>query len=744
MHANIVLKDATTEFDKEYLYEIPESLINKVNIGSCVIIPFGRSNKEEKGFVISLSDGIETGFYVKPVISVCEPSPMLDENQLELIKKMTVRYSCTYGDAIRLMIPPDTSAGKLWGATVFLVNDQESQIMAAEGDFGSIGQLRTVEYLLEYGESLQNDVMISCQVSKSILYTLKKKGIVGFGRKVLSEAPQNIAKICTDSEFDLTDEQRRAVSEITRSDINKYNEFLLFGITGSGKTEVYLDVIRHSLDHGFGAILLVPEISLTPQMTERLEQRFGDNVRVLHSRLTMSERNKRWQDVLSGKAKIVAGARSAVFAPVKDLKLIIIDEEQESSYKSETHPRYHAYDIAAMRLNNDGGVLVSGSATPRIETFHKALNGGAALLELNRRIGKSGIPDVKVVDMREELASGNRNIFSLDLRKSMEDSFAANEKVMLFINRRGHSGFFLCRDCGHVPKCTSCSISLTYHSANRILICHYCGKIYHLPKSCPVCKSLRISGFGAGTQQIEELCRKEFPDKNIIRMDRDTTTARDSHQEILDRFVSEGDILVGTQMIAKGHDFPQVTTVGILAADLSLGMSDFRSAERTFQLITQAAGRSGRGDRSGRVIIQAYNVDDYSVRYAAAQDYRGFYEQEIIFRKQAAYPPFGAIGVIMISSKSEQTAFLAAERLRAELISCSDDSCGGATVTDKVPDIMEAAKAPVFRIRERYRFRIIIKAADEISLSTYFERVRSFPRKDDVLISYDINPFQML
>ncbi len=345
MFVNIVLKDAAIEFDKEYLYKVPDELVDRAVPGSCVIVPFGKSNKQEKGFILSFSEDAESGYFIKPIIKICEPSPMLTSDQLVLVRKVVQKYSCSYGDAIRLMIPPDTEAGKTRSSTVYLADEQEAQMMASEGDFSNIGQLRAVEYLLEYGESLQNDVITSCQISKSTLSTLKKKGVVHFGR--ISQMPQhNILKQkSARSRFELTSEQKQALLSMTKAGTDGYKEFLLFGITGSGKTEVYLELIKYYLDRNLGSILLVPEISLTPQMTARLENRFGDNVRVLHSRLTSSERNRRWQDVLSKKAKVVAGARSAVFAPVSDLKLVIIDEEQESSYKSETHPRYHAYEI---------------------------------------------------------------------------------------------------------------------------------------------------------------------------------------------------------------------------------------------------------------------------------------------------------------------------------------------------------------------------------------------------------------
>lgn len=744
MYVKVVLRDSTREFDKKYTYSVPDEDLNNIFIGTCVDVPFGRGNTPEKAFVVEITQENETGYFIKQINKIYYPSPMITKEQLTLAEKMTKKYSSTYGDAIRLMIPPDTDAGKRTSSTAYLLDEEEATNMVSEGDFTRIEQLRVVEFLLEYGQSLQSDILSACRITKSTLNTLRKKKIVEFGKSISSIPQTENEYKCEDTIFDLTDEQKKAIDKITSSNWDKFNRFLLFGITGSGKTEVYLKLVQDNFENGGGTILLVPEISLTPQMTERLENRFGDNVRVLHSRLTPKERNTRWKDILDGKAKIVAGARSAIFAPVHNLKLIIIDEEQESSYKSETHPRYNASDIAIMRLQEKGGVLLEGSATPKVETFYKTKTGESILLELPKRIGSSGIPSVEIVDMREELKSGNRSIFSRELTKRMNESFAANEKVMLFINRRGHSGFYLCRDCGFVPKCTDCSISLTYHSINKVLMCHYCGRIFRTPKTCEKCGSKRIGGFGAGTQQLEEICKKEFPDKKILRMDKDTTTGRGSHAKILKEFETDSDVLIGTQMIAKGHDFPTVTTVGIISADLMLGISDFRASERTFQLLTQAAGRAGRAEKSGHVVIQAYNIDDYSIKYAAKQDYLGFYSQEIIFRRNSQFPPFGVIGIIIVSSIDEREAYDFATRVKNELTSCRDDDCKLNPERTSETQIMEMTKAPIYKIRNRYRYRIVLKSTREAELNKFFQRLNLMTTKTDVKVSYDINPFQML
>jgi primosomal protein N' (replication factor Y) len=424
------------------------------------------------------------------------------------------------------------------------------------------------------------------------------------------------------------------------------------------------------------------------------------------------------------------------------------------------------------------GILICGSATPRVETYYRSKTGQTRLLHLSKRATGCFLPKTRIVDLREELANGNKSIFSGALRQNMNEALARNEQVILFINRRGYSGFYLCRDCGYVPKCESCSVSLTYHLTNKAMICHYCGKMYPLPKACPSCKSGRIGGFGAGTQKIEEICRNEFPDARILRMDQDTTTGRGSHARILEQFEKgEANVLIGTQMIAKGHDFPNVTVVGILSADLILGMPDFRASERTFQLITQAAGRAGRGIKEGNVIIQAYNVDEYSIVHAAAQDYEGFYEQEIAFRKAMGYPPFGAIGIIIVSSEYESAAYNSARKIRTELSEYAKDEldshkdnsklqsgeCENPTgnrvflqdnshvplpncdLQQEAPklEIMEISKAPIHKIRNHYRYRIVLKAGSEEHLSTYFTRAQAIQHEKGVMISFDINPYQM-
>lgn len=758
MDVKIVLKESTREFDKIYTYTVPAELESQIQTGAHVIVPFGKGNTHKEAYVLGFTGEEKPDFYTKPILSVSTPCPVLRADQIDLAHKMRLKYTCTYGDTFRLMVPPLNTAKEKTARTAYLCDPEEAASMLDNGEFSNLNQVRVVELLLDCEEAPVSDIISACQITESTLRTLAKKNVISFGKIKLDPVNGEAKQEQEEEEslqqaFQCTSEQANAVERILGSDPDLFHEYLLYGITGSGKTEVYMQVTRDLIDRDYGAILLVPEISLTPLMITRMKARFGDRVSVLHSRLTPKERLEQWKAILEDRVRIVVGARSAVFAPVKNLKMIIIDEEQETTYKSETHPKYHAADIARIRMQTAKGILVLGSATPNVETYYRAQTGQSILLQLSERIGNAGLPLATIVDMREELAAGNRSIFSRLLMQNIQEAFSRKEQVILFLNRRGHSGFYLCRDCGYVPKCDSCSVSLTYHSSGNGLICHYCGHIRPVPKKCPQCGSLRIGGFGAGTQKIEEICVQEFPGHQILRMDQDTTTGRGSHAKILEKFgQKDADLLVGTQMIAKGHDFPDVTVVGILSADLMLGMSDFRSSERAFQLITQAAGRAGRGDKPGKVIIQAYNTDDYAVVHAANQDYPGFYKEEITFRKAMGYPPFGAIGILLVSSVHERAAYEEARKIRYTLQELvheqkmregQQDPARTATMPGYV-EVMDVSKAPVYKIRNCYRIRIVLKGQKEEDLAFYFNQVQKMEQNADVRVSFDLNPFHMM
>ena len=487
-------------------------------------------------------------------------------------------------------------------------------------------------------------------------------------------------------------------------------------------------------------MFLVPEISLTPQMIRWITGRFPGQVAVLHSRLTPKERYEQWDAIRKGRARIVVGARSAVFAPIRDLKLILVDEEQDSSYKSETHPRYHARDIARQRAKILDAALVLGSATPSVETYYSASSGYTSLLPLPERVNEASLPKTEIIDMREELRCGNRSIFSRSLRAAMAEAFARNEQVILFLNKRGYASLILCRSCGETVLCPHCSVAMTLHTARRtgkrLLICHYCGLIQKVPDICPHCGSNVQGKFGLGTEQLEELVRKEFPDQKVIRMDQDTTAGRGAHARLLRDFrEKKAGVLVGTQMIAKGHDFPDVTVVGIVSADLLLRASDFRAGERSFQLITQAAGRAGRGEKAGRVFIQTYQPDDDILLCAARQDYGMFFRNEIEYRRRLGYPPFRALGSIILSDEDEGTARTQAETVTEAL----------KEIRSEMPDaerieIYGPAPAQMYRLRDRFRYRINIKADRKSQLAYLFSAIQRRFFAEGFLLYMDIDP----
>jgi primosomal protein N' (replication factor Y) len=517
---------------------------------------------------------------------------------------------------------------------------------------------------------------------------------------------------------------------------------LLHGVTGSGKTEVYLQLIQHVIDSGRHAIVLVPEISLTPQMVDRFRGRFGARVAVMHSRLSPGERYDQWRQIREGEVSIVVGARSAIFAPFSDLGLVVIDEEHENTYKSEITPKYTAAQIAAMRCSNDGALLIYGSATPSTETYQRAIDGEIGLAVMKGRANTMVMPKVHIVDMRKELELGNRSIFSSALSAEIEKNINAGQQTILFLNKRGYASFVLCRSCGIRLKCKHCNITMTYHSVDDRLICHYCGYTVKMPAVCPKCGSSHIRQFGTGTQKVEEELHKYFPEASVIRMDMDTTTGKHSHEEILDAFRRQNiNILVGTQMIAKGHDFPNVTLVGVLAADSLLGMDDYRASERTFQLLTQVAGRAGRGQLPGRVVIQTYNTEDYSITTACSHDYDSFFKKEAQIRSRLGYPPFTGIGVAVISSINDKLAYARAKEVCGFLTSRLDKGAGDELLPGP-------ARAPLSRIRNRYRWRVIIKCCSEERLADILSALTDFfaRKKDkaDVDLSVDINPVSML
>ena len=503
--------------------------------------------------------------------------------------------------------------------------------------------------------------------------------------------------------LELTDEQETAFKTIRESiEQNRYEEFLLYGVTGSGKTEIYLQLIEKALEKGKTAIMLVPEISLTPQTINRFISRFGkETLAVLHSKLSIGERYDEWNRIKNGQANIIIGARSAIFAPTENIGIIIIDEEHDSSYKSESSPRYSAKEIASILAKHGNFPVVLGSATPDITTYYKAQNNEITMLTLTKRANASSLPEVKIIDLKQELAEGNRSILSTELYEEMKNNLKNKRQTILFLNRRGFSTFIMCRECGYTMQCKNCNISMTYHRFENKLKCHYCGYEEKVATICPNCKSSKIRYFGTGTQKIEEEVHKIFPEASTIRMDVDTVTKKNSHEDILEKFKNENrDILIGTQMIVKGHHFPNVTLVGVIAADTSLNIDDYRANERTFQILTQVAGRAGREKLPGKVIIQTYNPDNFSIDLAQKQDYNEFYNIEIALRKQLKYPPFCDIILISFTGTNEK-----------ELISTSEYVYNflEAKMDKEKYNIYRPVPSPIDKIQNKIRWRMIIK-----------------------------------
>lgn len=600
MIAEVIINSNVKNLNRTFDYNIPFEMEEKVNIGSRVLVKFGNIKKLEEGFVVNIKESSE--FEVKD-ISAVEEKDFIDKPKVELAKWMAHRYFCNISDCIKLMLPPGTgtkevqkrvkekslNSVRLLKNEIQINEDIENKMLKSEK------QIKVLKFLLDNNDVLITDLEALTEVSKAIIKTLEKNGYVEIYEKQIERNPFLHKVIQRNTNLNLTDEQKHAYNMVENA-IDDYmnSEFLLYGVTGSGKTEVYLQLINKVLNEGKSSIMLVPEISLTPQTVDRFIARFGqDNIAVLHSKLSVGERYDQWYKIKSGKAKIVIGARSAMFAPVNDLGIIIIDEEHDSSYKSEMSPRYNVKDVARYLGKKYDIPIVYGSATPDMDTYYRALKGDVELLELTKRANNSSLPNVEVVDLKQELANGNRSMISRKLYEAIEKNLQAKKQTILFLNRRGYSTFIMCRDCGYTAKCKNCNITMTYHIKQNKLKCHYCGYECNALTVCPDCKSNNIRYFGTGTQKLEVEINKMFPTASTIRMDVDTVTKKNSHEEILNKFKNENiDILIGTQMVVKGHHFPNVTLVGVIAADTNLNIDDYRASEKTFQILTQVARKS--------------------------------------------------------------------------------------------------------------------------------------------------------
>lgn len=582
----------------------------------------------------------------------------------------------------------------------------------AEKDKRLAGQLRVLSAISQEESISVDELKEKASVTDSPIHTLLQKGVLVEQRRQEKRDVFQLEDYTPTQPFYPTPEQAQALA-LLREEEQKEGKrpILLHGVTGSGKTEIYMQLIEHVIMEGKQAIVLVPEISLTPQIMERFISRFGKRVSVTHSRLSLGERLDQWRKARDGEISIIIGPRSALFMPFSNLGVIVMDECHESSYISDVTPKYHTREVARKLSELTGALLVMGSATPDIDSYHRAVTGEFLLLQLKERTKGSRLPEVFVTDMRKELEDGNRSAFGLPLQQAIRENLEKGQQTMLFLNRRGYSTFVSCRKCGEVLTCPSCNVSYTYHASDKALVCHYCGKEVPVPKTCPSCGSHYIRYFGTGTQKIEEETRRLFPEASVLRMDADTTTGKNGHARILELFgKGKADILIGTQMIAKGHDFPNVTLVGILAADLSLNLGTYQAAENCFQLITQAAGRAGRGELPGQVFIQTYQPENHAIRMAAAQDYEGFYQEEILLRQAMEYPPFSHIFSVLITGEMEQEVILAAQRLGAFMNHYAERA--GCTVVGPAP-------APLPKFRGEFRWQIFAKGTDAERLKAF-------------------------
>ena len=710
MIAQVIINSNVKNLNRIFDYNVPSEMQGTICVGDRVLVPFGNKKTYEEGLIVGLKEN--TQYKVKDIAKIQEGIKLTEEN-IDLAKLMARRYFCNISDCIKLMLPPGTLNKNIDSRVkdktlnfVYLKKDIEEIEEDIENRvIKSEKQKRVLNFLIQNEGIQTTELEIITDTTNSVLKALEKKEYIEIIEEKVERNPFLNKDIKPTKKLKLTEEQQDAFNKIDKTINNNENkEFLLYGVTGSGKTEIYLQLIEKIIQKNKTAIVLVPEISLTPQMVERFIARFGqEKIAVLHSKLSIGERYDQWNKIKNGECKIVIGARSAIFAPIQNLGLIIIDEEHDSSYKSETNPRYNAKELAGYMAKKNNIPLVLGSATPDISTYYKAENNKIEMLKLTKRANESNLPKVDVIDLREELANGNRSILSRKLYEEIEKNLKDKKQTILFLNRRGYSTFVMCRDCGYTVKCKNCNITMTYHIKTNKLKCHYCGHEEKNLTECPECHSKNIKYFGTGTQRLEEDINKIFPEATTIRMDIDTVTRKNSHEEILNKFKNDNiDILIGTQMVVKGHHFPNVTLVGVIAADSSLYIEDYRANERTFQILTQVAGRAGREKLPGRVIIQTYNPDNFAIECSKKQNYDEFYETEIELRKQLKYPPFCDIISIGLTDTDNNKIKNVSERLYNNI---------SRTIKNEKMDfnIYKPLPCPIDKIKNKYRWRIILK-----------------------------------
>lgn len=668
-YADVIVDISHGKVDRPFQYKIPESFRNKLKVGMCVRIPFGRGNNLREGYVIDITD--DTDYpeeKIKELKGIVTDNIPIESRSIELAWWMKNRYGSTMITALKTVLPvkQEMKPATYREVTLAVSREEACSYLAQALGKHQMGKVRLLETLLE-GVTVSYSMLTSrLSISPQTIRSMESQGIVRIDVFQNYRNPIHFS-VPLEEKKELTEKQQYIVDSFLKDyDREIRNPVLLHGVTGSGKTEVYMDLIEGMLKRGRETIVLIPEIALTYQTVLRFYKRFGDVVSLVNSRLSAGEKYDQFQRAKEGSVKIMIGPRSALFTPFRNLGLIIIDEEHESSYKSDSVPKYHARETAVQLAGMTGACVVLGSATPSLEASYRAEKGEYRKFVLSERIGKAVLPSVSVVDMRRELKEGNTSVFSRSLQEKIARRLENKEQIMLFLNRRGMAGFVSCRSCGHVLKCPHCDVSLSEHK-NK-MACHYCGYEAGKVTACPRCGSRYIFGFKAGTQQIEEKVKEMFPSARVLRMDADTTKKKDDYEKILSAFANEeADILIGTQMIVKGHDFKNVTLVGVLAADLSLHASDYRAGERTFQLLVQAVGRAGRGEKAGEAIVQTYQPEHYSIQHCTSQDYDSFYKEEVAYREWMEYPPVSHMLAVLMLGKDERVTMEAAKESAAYL-----------------------------------------------------------------------------
>lgn len=736
IYADVIIDIAVEKLDRTFQYRIPEKLIGQIEPGSIVSVPFGKGNRVIRGYVM---DTVENPVFdpgkMKEILAIVKDSSLVEEDLIRLAGWMKKNYGSTMAAALKTVFPikKQMKAKEKRYIVRILPKEEAEEKLAFYERKHQVARYRLLSALMEIEEIPCEFVTGKLNVPMSVVNALSEQGILRVRTDKIYRNPVEMKREDTALRILRPDQQKivDAVCDDYRRGIRK--TYLIHGVTGSGKTEVYMEIIDSIVRQGKQAIVLIPEIALTYQTVMRFYKRFGERVSTLHSKLSAGERYDQFERAKRGEIDVMIGPRSALFTPFQNLGIIVIDEEHEGSYKSETMPKYHAREVAEKRAALADASLLLGSATPSMEAYYRALRGEYGLFELKERVTGGKLPLVYTIDLREELKKGNRSVFSDKLKELIADRLLKKEQIMLFLNRRGYASFVSCRKCGHVIKCPHCDVALSAHRNGR-MVCHYCGYEEPSVKVCPQCGSKYIGGMRAGTEQIEQLLNKEFPGAAVLRMDADTTRQKDGYEKVLSAFANqEADILVGTQMIVKGHDFPNVTLVGILAADMSLYVNDYRAGERTFQLLTQAAGRAGRGEKAGEVVIQTYSPEHYSIVAAAKQDYESFYQEEIGYRTLLSYPPAAHMLAVLVEAQEEETGEKTAVFLAQKAAERKDEKIR----------IIGPSKASVSKISDFYRFVIYFKCEDYDALTACkdtMEEALAKSEQKNVRVQFDFDP----